>query len=168
MINRIGDNSNLANLNVRQEQPVRHEKEFSIDYKDEKNDTGSKGFNGVKVELSANKENPDEVVVEYSLFSEIKDRLSELRDMLKNFWDKVWNGSADKDTAPVIDEESVQKPVSEMNLEEVERYLSDNGKKRLAKSSDILTTYNQFGKIVEIDPSEKNKIFHGNKSWKEL
>lgn len=168
MINRIGDNSNLTKLNVRQEQPVRHEKEFSIDYKDEKNDADGKGFNGVKVELSGSKESTDEVVVEYSLFSEIRDKLSELRDILKKFWDKVWNGSSDKDVVPAIDEETVQKPVADMNLEEVERYLSDNGKKRLAKNSDILTTYNQFGKIVEIDPSEKNKIFRGNKSWKEL
>lgn len=165
MINRIGESNSYINPpKVNTENHLKSDKEFSIDYKNDDTKTdNSQDIGEVKVELSTYEKTPEEVVVRYSLLSEIKDKWSEVKQFLKKFWDKIWNGNTDNGEI-----EYSEKAITEMNLEEVGNYVSENGKKKPAKNSDILTTYNQFGKIVEINPSEKNKIFHGNKSWKEL
>lgn len=168
MVNRIGDgNSYISQPKINREHSVKPGREFSIEYRNEDKDTGTdtgeQDMGEVRVELSTYNKVPEEVVIEPSFISEVKERLSGIKEFLKIFWDRIWNGS------PAEDEmEYKEKSISEMNLEEVSNYVSENGHKRLAKNSDILTTYNRHGKIVEINPSEKNKIFHGNKSWKEL
>lgn len=165
MINRIGDSSSyISHPKVSTERHTKSDNQFSIDYKNDDTKTDNYDNSEVKVELSTYKKIPEEVVVEYSFLSDIRDRLSEVKEILKSFWDRIWNGSPKKEE----EIEYENKTITEMSMEEVSNYVSDNGRKKPAKNSDILTTYNQFGKIVEINPSEKNKIFHGNKSWKEL
>lgn len=164
MINRIGENNSyISQPKANTERHLKSDSQFSIDYKNDNTKTDNQDNGEVKVELSTYKKNPEEVVVEYSLLSDIKDRLSEIKEILKSFWDRIWNGSPKEEEI-----EYENKAITDMSMEEVSNYVSDNGRKKPAKNSDILTTYNQFGKIVEINPSEKNKIFHGNKSWKEL
>ncbi|MBD5136461.1 MAG: hypothetical protein HDT39_10960 [Lachnospiraceae bacterium] len=164
MVNRIGDsNSYISQPKVSSKRHTKSDNQFSIDYNNDDTKTDNHDNSEVKVELSTYEKIPEEVVVEYSFLSDIKDRLSEVKEILKSFWDRIWNGSPKKEE---IGYEN--KTITDMSLEEVSNYVSDNGRKKPAKNSDILTTYNQFGKIVEINPSEKNKIFHGNKSWKEL
>ena len=110
-----------------------------------------------------------EIVIDYPLISSVRDKINEWKDIVLKFLYRVWNGNSDE----VITEEGreeriVQKSVKDMTLEEVEEYVSEGGNKTLAKNTDILTTYNQYGKIVDVNPSDRNLIFHGNKTYKDL
>lgn len=50
------------------------------------------------------------------------------------------------------------------DLSQVERFLTDNGTKRLAHNSDLLTYYDRRGKFVEMDETEKHRVLFGDKN----
>lgn len=50
------------------------------------------------------------------------------------------------------------------DLHQVERFLTQNGRKRLAHNSDLLTYYDRRGKFVEMDETEKHRVLYGDKN----
>ncbi|MDE7313709.1 MAG: hypothetical protein K2N87_19140 [Eubacterium sp.] len=50
------------------------------------------------------------------------------------------------------------------DLRQVERFLTQNGTKRLAHNSDLLTYYDRRGKFVEMDETEKHRVLYGDKN----
>lgn len=54
------------------------------------------------------------------------------------------------------------------NLDSLAAILSENGKKRLAKNTTLLTTYDRRGRIVKIDEAERERILHGDKNFIKL
>ena len=184
MINRIGDNSSYIVRDISREQHnVRKSSEFSIDYgrhddsfaedivEPESDDSGVElHLSGAKpVNVTDAAEPEKEIVVDYSLISAIRDRINEWKDVVLKFLYRVWNGTSIEDVEDVQeDERVVKKAVKDMTREEVTEYVSDGGNKTLAKNTDVLTTYNQYGKIVDVNPSDRNLIFHGNKAYKDL
>lgn len=50
------------------------------------------------------------------------------------------------------------------DLKQIERLLTENGTKRLAHNSDLLTYYDRRGKIVEMDETEKFRVLFGDKN----
>lgn len=184
MINRVGDNSSYTIPDINREQHhVKKSSEFSLDY-GRQEDSLSKNIeesenddSGVELQLSGisqvHKEETDlpvkEIVIDYPLISSVRDKINEWKDIVLKFLYRVWNGNSDEVITEVGREERiVQKSVKDMTLEEVEEYVSEGGNKTLAKNTDILTTYNQYGKIVDVNPSDRNLIFHGNKTYKDL
>ncbi len=50
------------------------------------------------------------------------------------------------------------------SLKQIEQLLTENGAKRLAHNSDLLTYYDRKGKLVEIDETEKYRVLFGDKN----
>lgn len=50
------------------------------------------------------------------------------------------------------------------SIEKIEQFVTNNGTKRLAHNSDLLTYYDRRGKIVEMDETEKHRVLFGDKN----
>lgn len=50
------------------------------------------------------------------------------------------------------------------DLRQIERVLTQNGAKRLAHNSDLLTYYDRRGKFMEMDETEKHRVLFGDKN----
>lgn len=50
------------------------------------------------------------------------------------------------------------------NLDRIEQLVTQNGTKRLAHNSDLLTYYDRRGKFVELDETEKYRVLFGDKN----
>ena len=65
---------------------------------------------------------------------------------------------------PVYSKEEIRAIFRRGNRQEIENFLSDNGKRHLVKNSDLLTQYDRTGAIIGVDRSDKDLILHGNKN----
>ena len=105
--------------------------------------------------------------------------LSFLRSILSS----IWNGPASGNNEPAreIPEEAVSadlyqeeektadtaettldRIIAEHDLDQLVRYVTENGEKKPARSTDLLTIYNRYGRVNTIDPSDRKKILEGN------
>ncbi len=50
------------------------------------------------------------------------------------------------------------------SLQQIEQMLTQNGTKRLAHNSDLLTYYDRRGKLVDLDETEKYRVLFGDKN----
>lgn len=62
----------------------------------------------------------------------------------------------------------VDQAVKSGNLRQIEQLVTDNGAKRLAHNSDLLTYYDRRGKFVEMDETEKYRVLFGDKNVMKL
>lgn len=65
---------------------------------------------------------------------------------------------------PVYSKEEVRAIFRRGNRQEIENFLSDNGRRHLVKNSDLLTQYDRTGAIIGVDRSDEELILHGNKN----
>lgn len=75
--------------------------------------------------------------------------------------EQIENNSVDKDV-------QIQKYLHDGNLEQVISLLTDNGHKTIAKNSNLLTYYDRSGKIIRINPSDRERILHGDRNTRKL
>ena len=59
-------------------------------------------------------------------------------------------------------EDFLQEIIKSRDRQKLLLYVTDNGQKRLAKNSDLLTSYDRSGKIVNVSPSDKRLILEGD------
>ena len=195
MINRIGDNGSYLRTEVKRDNHEKSDSTFTLEYKDKKKEEdgvklelstqSSDKVNGKSDDVSVKKDKfvtQDEVVQKYTLYQSFREKWQELKDKSQEWierfnliWLRIWNGKEAVEQEKLklngksaSDSADRHKSITDMNMQEVSEYLSEGGRRKPARNSDMLTTYNQFGRIVEVDPSEQNNIFHGNKPWKEL
>lgn len=69
---------------------------------------------------------------------------------------------------PVDKDAEIQKYLHTGNLKQVISLLTDNGKKTIAKNSNLLTYYDRSGRLTQINPSDRERILHGDRNTKEL
>ncbi len=62
----------------------------------------------------------------------------------------------------------IQKYLHNGNLEQVITLLTDNGRKTIAKNSTLLTYYDRSGKLTQINPSDRERILHGDRNTRKL
>ncbi len=65
-------------------------------------------------------------------------------------------------------DERIRKALSDGDKDRFRSLISEEGSKAPARSTSMLTTYNAKGKINEIDPSDENKILHGDRGVRKL
>lgn len=65
-------------------------------------------------------------------------------------------------------DEGIRKALNSGNKDEFRSLISENGKRRPAKNTSMLTTYDSRGKIVSLNPSDENKILHGDRGSKKF
>ncbi len=132
-----------------------------------------------KAELGAiNAEESERTIPE--LLKELGTRiLSFVRGILSS----IWNGPASKQETDAGDnpeesaatnvsavQQTVEEPkenildqiIAEHDLDQLVRYVTENGEKKPARSTDLLTIYNRYGRLNTIDPSDRKKILEGN------
>ncbi len=62
----------------------------------------------------------------------------------------------------------IQKYLRSGNLEQVLSLLTDNGKRSIAKNSTLLTYYDKSGRLIPVNPSDSERILHGDRHSKSL
>lgn len=62
----------------------------------------------------------------------------------------------------------IRKALSEGNRDEFRSLISDDGKRQPARNTSMLTTYDSSGQLVNINPSDENKILHGDRHTTKL
>jgi hypothetical protein len=65
-------------------------------------------------------------------------------------------------------EEKIQEYLHSGNLDQVMNLLTDYGKKSVAKNSSLLTYYDRQGRLTEINPSDRERIMHGDRNVRKL
>lgn len=75
-------------------------------------------------------------------------------------------GLAEK--TPVDKDAEIQKYLHDGNLDQVISLLTDNGHKTIAKNSNLLTYYDRNGRITKINPSDRERILHGDRNTRKL
>lgn len=67
--------------------------------------------------------------------------------------------------ARMEEQEAVKKAALKSgSLSQIEQLVTQNGSKRLAHNSDLLTYYDRRGKFVEMDETEKHRVLFGDKN----
>lgn len=77
------------------------------------------------------------------------------------------SAQADRQRPPDRDAE-IQKYLRSGNLEQVMSLLTENGHKTIARNSNLLTYYDKTGKLTQINPSDRERILHGDRNTKKL
>lgn len=62
----------------------------------------------------------------------------------------------------------IRQALSDGNRDEFRALISEDGKKIPAHNTSMLTTYDSKGKLVHINPSDENKILHGDRHTRKL
>lgn len=65
-------------------------------------------------------------------------------------------------------DERIKKALADGDKDRFRSLISEEGHKIPARSTGMLTTYNSKGRIKEIDPSDENKILHGDRGTRKL
>ena len=103
-------------------------------------------------------------VVEESLTSVVRRIIHSAVTAAKDFFKSIWEGT-DSITRVTGTEEA--EPVngdtllSKASANRLSQLLAQNNRGKLAKNSDLLTYYDRSGRIVSMDPTDKNKILSG-------
>lgn len=126
---------------------------------------------GVELNISRDNDksgNAEEVIIDNSLFVEIKQKVYDAIEYVKNIFSRIWNGTEESNSevkeskvqGEVTDVTDIDSIIKKRDINMLEAYVTENGSKKIANNSDLLTRYDKRGNIVEIDPSEKNAIMH--------
>lgn len=155
--------------------------------------SGEKYSSGVRVEVSRDAKGREErkkASVDFS--AQFRVFAEKAVTFLKALWDKIWNEPKEEQFPEILEERMAQAeegdgqyllPVVEEsiapptytrdeiramfrrgNREEIENFLSENGRRHLVKNSDLLTQYDKTGAIVGINRADKEIILHGDKN----
>ena len=110
---------------------------------------------------------------------------------LRGLWDVVWNGpeqtgtgdTAEKSGETPQDEaaaeqedttggigkaaeetraDALQQIIADHDMEQLVQFVTEGGTKKPARSTDLLTIYNRYGRVNYVDPSDRKKILEGN------
>lgn len=116
--------------------------------------------------------------------------------LVKETWNLIWNDAPAKDepkapineqttedffdskltqqnnaytaTGDTKDDLQVQDVLKSKDINQLTNMITQNGKLKLAKNSQLLTTYDRQGKIVQLGGSEKERILKGDKNLMKL
>lgn len=126
-----------------------------------------------KIINSGISKNKDDDIIDNSLYADLKQKIYDLIEYIKSFADRIWNGSEKKQNAQSVtsqDDNTAADIKSEnLNIESIlkrkdinmlEAYVTDNGNKKPANNTDLLTKYDKNGKLIELEPSERHAIMH--------
>lgn len=65
-------------------------------------------------------------------------------------------------------EKEIQKYLRSGNLEQVISLLTEDGRKTMAKNSNLLTYYDRTGRITQLSASDQERILHGDRNVRKL
>ena len=128
---------------------------------------------GVKLTLStdatdnhnaANKENE----FSGSILDAMTDIVNKLIDRVKKFVSSIWNDEPIETKTTEVP--TVEKPKTQFEKAkaEAEAFLASDEGKKVARNSDLLTYYDKRGTVVQVSPSDRQRILYGDKNQIEV
>jgi hypothetical protein len=143
------------------------------------------------VESQSEKQNTD-VGSMNTFLDTLQNVFQKILQTVKNVFDKIWNDPepaettetaemsaerADRDNLSMMDGEEdtevdrnaqIQEYLHSGDLDQVMNLVTDYGKKSVAKNSNLLTYYDRQGRLTEINPSDRERIMHGDRNVRKL
>lgn len=116
-----------------------------------------------------------------SLTAWLRELGGRLLTFLKGVWSNIWNGPEAPAEAPAAEAEETEAAevtaetapaeaardelseiIADHDLDRLVRFVTADGEKKPARSTDLLTIYNRYGRVNTVDPSDRKKILEGN------
>lgn len=134
--------------------------------------------------LQAKEETAPSGEADVSSPSAVKNVFTRIWKAIKGFFHTLWNGpekaeetKAAEEAGAAESEAAIGKPVSSKaadasaviqeilksrDREKLMQYLTEDGQKKPARNTDLLTNYDKNGRIVRVDPSDRKRILEGD------
>ena len=103
-----------------------------------------------------------------SIFDKLTGIVNALIDRVKKFVSSIWYDEP-KEIAPT-ESPQVEKPKTQFEKAkaEAEAFLASDEGKKAARNSDLLTYYDKRGTVVQVSPSDRQRILYGDKNQIEV
>ena len=103
---------------------------------------------------------------ENGIFDVLTRIVGDVFDKVKQFFLSIWNEEPKAETqVPKVEEPKTQ---FEKAKAEAEAFLSSAEGKKAARNSDLLTYYDKHGSVINVSPSDKQRILYGDKNQIEV
>ena len=138
-----------------------------------------KDDNGVRLTLSSEsvrqiEKTDDTQATQFGgLIEKVTEIVNKVFDAVKGFFSSIWNDTPN--TVGDIKEQSddikiAEKPKTQFEKAkaEAEAFLASTEGKKAARNSDLLTYYDKYGTVVNVSPSDRQRILYGDKNQIEV
>ena len=103
---------------------------------------------------------------ENGVFDVLTKIVGDVFDKVKQFFLSIWNEEPKAETqVPKVEEPKTQ---FEKAKAEAEAFLSSAEGKKAARNSDLLTYYDKHGSVINVSPSDRQRILYGDKNQIEV
>ena len=103
---------------------------------------------------------------EKGVFDVLTKIVGDVFDKVKQFFLSIWNEEPKAETqVPKVEEPKTQ---FEKAKAEAEAFLSSAEGKKAARNSDLLTYYDKHGSVINVSPSDRQRILYGDKNQIEV
>lgn len=128
---------------------------------------------GVHLTLSSSVLKQDETVDDAQalhgggIFDALTEIVDKIMGAIKDFFSSLWN---DEPTVNDLTNEVTEKPKTQFEKAkaEAEAFLASTEGKKVARNSDLLTYYDKHGSVVNVSPSDRQRILYGDKNQIEV
>ncbi len=118
------------------------------------------------LELSTGNQGPTRQIENPDMIDRILDGIQQAIEQVKSFFHDLWYGESGTvdatESVNATTEETIDEVLKSGDMEKLEAFLTEHGSKKPARNSELLTSYNRYGTIVKMDPSDKKRILEGN------
>lgn len=129
---------------------------------------------GVKLTLSVEKDETrpiekQENASDKGIFDVLTSIVGDVFDKVKQFFLSIWNDEK-KENEVVEATQKLEEPKTrfEKAKAEAEAFLSSQEGKKAARNSDLLTYYDKHGTVINVSPSDRQRILYGDKNQIEV
>ena len=100
-----------------------------------------------------------------SILDVLTNAVTKVVDAIKSFVSSIWN-----DEPKAIETEVTEKPKTQFEKAkaEAEAFLASSEGKKVARNSDLLTYYDKRGVVINVSPSDRQRILYGDKNQIEV
>lgn len=106
-----------------------------------------------------------------SILDAVTNIVNGIIDIIKQFVSRIWDDTPQEViNTEVLDVPKVEKPKTEFEKAkaEAEAFLASEEGKKAARNSDLLTYYDKHGTVVQVSPSDRQRILYGDKNQIEV
>ena len=105
------------------------------------------------------------------ILEKVTNAVNDVIGIIKQFVSRIWNDAPqEKNATDVLSVPKTEKPKTEFEKAkaEAEAFLASEEGKKAARNSDLLTYYDKRGTVVQVSPSDRQRILYGDKNQIEV
>ena len=103
-----------------------------------------------------------------SILDTVKGFVNSIVDGIKKLFSSIWNDEPQEAAVTEVTETEKPKTQFEKAKAEAEAFLASEEGKKAARNSDLLTYYDKHGTVVQVSPSDRQRILYGDKNQIEV